>query len=316
MPKRWIVGAIFVLANAMGLTWLYARWIAPTWLEEVRLRVSVPGLHPELDGVKIAHLSDAHAGGPGVRLDLLWKARRIAEAFQPDIIALTGDYYDQGVPVPDGDLLGGWPESAVVVAVLGNHDLRGKPAELDALLGRLGTGGVRLMRNEALRITLRGRDVWLAGVDDPYSFQSDISRALNDVPDDEDVLVLLAHSPAIVDDMPVGRARLVLSGHTHGGQIRLMPSGRVPFQELLRRLNHEPPRNDPPFYRGIHWAKGAVFVISTGLGMSEWPLRFLTRPQVILIELTLAGADGADCDDVDRYVERLDAPPWYVRLLS
>ncbi|MCO5175685.1 MAG: metallophosphoesterase [Thermomicrobiales bacterium] len=316
MPKRWIVGGIFALGSAMGLTWLYARRIAPSWLETVRLRVAVPGLPAELDGLKVAHLSDAHAGGPGVTLDLLWKARRIAEAYQPDIIALTGDFYHQGQPVPDGDLLGEWPESAVVLAVLGNHDLRGTRAELDTVLSRLEVGRVRLLRNEAARITLRGCDLWVAGVDDPYSQQADISRACADVPDEEDVLLLLAHSPAIVNDLPTGRVRLVLSGHTHGGQIRLLPSGRVPFQNLLRQLNHEPPRNDPPFYRGIHWVKGGVVVISTGLGMSEWPLRFLTRPQVILIELSQPATVGPDCDEVDRYVERVDPPPWYIRLLS
>ncbi|HMM43355.1 MAG TPA: metallophosphoesterase, partial [Thermomicrobiales bacterium] len=125
MPKRGVLGiAAGVVCLAIG-GWKYMRSIAPRWLETVQLRVGVPSLPPVWEGVRIAHLTDLHVGGAGVRLDMLWRARRIAEAFAPDIIAITGDFYDHGRPVSDGGLLAGWPAASAVVGVLGNHDLRG-----------------------------------------------------------------------------------------------------------------------------------------------------------------------------------------------
>lgn len=310
MPKRRVVGVVSTLAVGGALGLAYMRSLAPRWLETVRLRVALPALPDGWEGVRIAHLSDLHVGGKGVRLDMLWRARRIAEAFVPDIVAITGDFYDQGRPSRDGGLWSDWPASTHVLGVLGNHDLRADDTDLALLLGRLDAAGVRVLRNEAARIALRGSDAWVVGVDDPFTFRADLPRAFSDLPDDADVLMLLAHSPAIATDVPVGRVPLVLTGHTHGGQIRLLPSGRVPFAELLRRWNDEPQRNDPPFYRGIRWTRGSVIIVSHGLGLSELPMRFRTRPQVVLIELARATPDGPACDEVTRYVERLNPARW------
>lgn len=316
MPKRGMIGLApgSIIVGVLG--WCYVFRIAPRWLETVRLRIGVPYLPADWAGVRIAHLSDLHVGGRGVRLEMLWRARRIAEAFEPDVIAITGDFYDHGRSAPDGGLFAGWPEGTNVFGVLGNHDLLGNQSDVAALLQRLGDGGIHMLRNEAAHICLRGRGAWLVGVDDPFTFRSDLSTALDGMPDDADALLLLAHSPAVVHDLPVGRARLVLSGHTHGGQIRLVPSGRVPFVGLLRRMQHEPPRNDPPFFRGVHWLRGGLVMVSDGLGMSELPMRFRTRPQVLLIELIPAAVDGSACDDAERYVERLNPVPLLLRWFS
>lgn len=316
MPKRGIVGVVAALVGAGGLVWTYAHSISPRWLETVRLRIALPGLPDEWNGVRIAHLTDLHVGGRGVRLDMLWRARRIAEAFAPDVLAITGDFYDHGRPASDGGLLSSWPADVVVVGVLGNHDLSGSRPDFDALVSRIDAGGIRLLRNDAIGVDLRGRKAWIAGVDDPFTFRDDVGRAFDAVPFCDEVLLLLAHSPAVAGVLPVGRARLVLAGHTHGGQIRVLPSGKVPFVSILRRLEHDPPRNDPPFYRGARWLRGSLILVSNGLGMSELPFRFRTRPQVLLIELVPAGADGAPCDDARRYITRLNPTPWWLRWLS
>lgn len=116
--------------------------------------------------------------------------------------------------------------------------------------------------------------------------------------------------------MPVGRARLVLAGHTHGGQLRVVRSGRVPLAATVRRLTGEPPKNDPPFHRGCHWIRGAVVVVSNGLGVTRVPVRLFTRPQVVLLELTRAGVEGDACDVASRYVERLNPGPRLLRWLA
>jgi hypothetical protein len=144
---------------------------------------------------------------------------------------------------------------------------------------------------------------WIAGVDDPHSCRHDVCGALMALPDGDDVLLFLAHSPVAVNDLPAGRARLMLAGHTHGGQMRIRPSGRVPFIYLIRRLRGLPRRPDPPIFRGWSWEHGAVLVVSEGIGVSSLPIRFRTRPQVILIELARAEQESEHaCDDVGRYI--------------
>jgi predicted MPP superfamily phosphohydrolase len=284
-------------------------------LETVRLEVELPALPEEWNGLRIAHLSDFHAGG-AISLDLLQRAKAVALAFSPDIVALTGDYYDEGRRADVGDLFTRWPEDLRVFAVLGNHDHRATDAELRRLVDELSEAGVEVLNNRAVEWTLQGNPAWIVGVDDPYSWKMDEDLAFGKVPDSAEALLYLAHSPVAVNTLPAGRVRLMLSGHTHGGQVRIVPSGRVPFVSLARRMYRNPPRPDPAVHRGQHWLRGAVLVISDGLGVSKLPWRFRTRPQVILIELARAQKDGPACDDVRRYVRRVHAGPWWERLLS
>lgn len=301
---------------AAALVGVYTFGVMPRWLHVIRLRAALPGLPKEWEGVRIAQLSDFHAGGWGVPLRSLRHARQVAEQFRPDLIALTGDYWDDGRPTETDGLFAGWPSGVPVVGVLGNHDDRDGPTSFARLLAELDEGGVRLLRNEALRIELRGRPAWVVGVDDPHSWQADEERAFAALPPGEEALLYLAHSPAAAATLEPGRARLMLSGHTHGGQFRLAPSGRIPAVKLVRRLKGGPERRDPELHRGWHWVNGAVLVISNGLGVSQVPGRFRARPQVILIELARAPLDGPPCDDVARYVSELHGTSWWSRLLS
>lgn len=289
--------------------------IAPRWLEVVRLRVALPGLPEAWAGLRIAHLSDFHAGG-AIPLDLLQRAKAIALSESPDIVALTGDFYNEGVRSDAGDLFTRWPEDVSVVAVLGNHDHRATDRDRDRLLAELQAAGVKVLVNRAVTLELRGLPAWIVGVDDPYSWKNDDTEAFGNLPASADALLYLAHSPVAVNTVPVGRVRLMLAGHTHGGQVRLVPDGRVPFVRLARRMRGIPDRPDPNVHRGVHWLRGAVLVISNGLGVSKLPWRFLTRPQVILIELATASSDGPACDDVRRYVRHLNTRPAWVRWLS
>jgi predicted MPP superfamily phosphohydrolase len=303
-----IAGLIAVIAS-------YSVAVAPRWLEVVRLRIALPGLPDTWRGARIAHLSDFHAGG-AVSLDLLRRAKAIAVDSDPDIIALTGDFYDNGRPVDAGDLFSDWPDAVPVVAVLGNHDHRATDLERQRLLDELRAAGVDILSNRARQIELRGQPAWIVGVDDPFSLLMDEATAFSDVPDRDDVLLYLAHSPVAAETLPDGRVRLMLTGHTHGGQVRLVPDGRVPFVRFLRRMRGSPPRPDPTVHRGVHWRRGAVLVISNGLGLSKLPLRFRTRPQVILIELAQAEPDGPACDEVARYVTRMNAGPAWLNWFS
>jgi predicted MPP superfamily phosphohydrolase len=299
MKARLLIGSMAALAAGISG---YSTLIAPRRLQVVRLRVASPGLPPEWRGVRIAHLSDFHVGATGTSNALLLRSKRIALAFRPNIVALTGDYFDNGKATGDDAPWSGWPDDVAVFGVLGNHDFRGDDDAPAQTVRSLVDGGVTVLRNEAVGICLRGRRAWIAGVDDPFTWRADERAAFHDVPDDDDALLYLAHCPSIDGGYPSGRARLVLSGHTHGGQVRLLPSGKIPGVHFLRRARGTPPRRDPPVYIGSHWLRGSVVVVSTGLGVSRLPIRFFTRPQVLLIELAEAVADGLDCDSGSRYV--------------
>jgi uncharacterized protein len=314
--RRAVVWALgFGMACAVA-GWYYAVRLAPRWLHVLHIRVRLPGLPDEWRGVRIAHLSDFHAGNRAVPLDLLFRAREAALAFNPEVIAITGDFFHRGKAVPVDGLYGNWPKSAHVLAVLGNHDYRSGGEDLDELLRDLQREGVRMLHDEAITIRLRGRDAWVVGVNDPYSWHANQEVAFAQLPDGDDALLYLAHAASVLKSMQTGRVRLLLTGHTHGGQVRVLPSGKIPMMNLIRMVLNEPPRDDPDIYHGIHWQKGAVVVVSNGIGMSQLPARIRTRPQVILIELDQVSESDLPCDDVRRYVEEVDPEPRLWRWFS
>lgn len=315
MRFRGIIAGLVALGVLCSGIAVYMSRIAPRWLEVVRLRVALPGLPDEWVGLCIAHLSDFHAGG-AIPLDFLRRAKDVALEAAPDLVALTGDFYDEGQRSEVGDFFTSWPDALPIVAVLGNHDHRATETDRERLVTELTMAGVEVLNNRAIECELRGLPSWIVGVDDPYSWMMDKGRAFGDMPATAEALLYLAHSPVAANTLPVGRVRLMLSGHTHGGQIRLVPNGRVPFVSLARRLYGNAPRPDPDVHRGVHWRRGAVLIISNGLGVSKIPWRFRTRPQVILIELARAPMTGPACDDVRRYVQRLNLGPIWKRLLS
>ena len=299
-----------------GLLAAYMALISTRWLRTTRLRVGSPALPASWHGLRIALLTDFHAGGRQVSLEMLQRAKQEALDFSPDLIVLGGDFYDEGQVVEVGDLFIDWPDGLPVIAVTGNHDYRGGRSHLPRLLDALSGAGIQVLHNEAMALPLRGRTAWIAGVDDPHTRRDDVAAALAGVPEDEPALLLVAHSPTSVLALPDGAARLFLSGHTHGGQIRLLPSGRIPFIRQVRRLKGLRPQPPLPYIRGSHWHQGAVVIVSDGLGQSTVGARFRTRPEVLLIELEEAPSSGPACDEAERYVTYQGDEPGWLRWLT
>jgi predicted MPP superfamily phosphohydrolase len=135
------------------------------------------------------------------------------------------------------------------------------------------SGGARLLRNEAARFELRGQSAWVVGVDDPFTCRADEAVAFGQLPEGEEALLLLAHSPATIDAVPVGCARLVLSGHTHGGQLSL-PGIGTPFA----------PIRDKRYVRGLHRWNDRWLHITKGVGNLHG-MRFNCRPEVSVLTL-------------------------------
>ena len=222
-----------------------------------------------LNGLRVVHLSDLHYG-PLVDPRHLERAIEIANDLNPDLIALTGDYISQerGYAAPCAALVGQLRARHGVFAVLGNHD-HWTDAKLITDLFR--AEGIRVLLNEGLRLDVGGEAFWLAGVDDTMVGLEDLSLALAGSRDGEFKL-LLAHNPVILRRAGRADVDLVLSGHTHGGQVTLRPeknrSGR-PRRRLLRGLGR---RGNTQIY------------VTRGLGTVVLPIRYGCPPEVSLLE--------------------------------
>jgi hypothetical protein len=233
----------------------------------VRLRereVVIPGLPPELDGLRVAHLSDFHLGVPSRGARAADRAVAWVTERKPDLVCVTGDLLSR----PRGEqellaLLGRLPHPYVV---LGNHDyaISRDPFSRPAELGRLEHG--TMLVDTAVEVDLRGRRVELAGVD-PRQWIA--KRGSGFAPSAADLHILLCHFPHALETVEPGRWNLILAGHLHAGQI-VIPYG---FGKLL--LAH--PRAKYP--EGIFARGGTVMHVSPGLGTTFVPFRFFARPE-------------------------------------
>lgn len=179
--------------------------------------VTVPGLDPAHDGVTIAHLSDIHVGNL-TPAEHVRAAVRLASAAGADVIALTGDYVcwrKHEIGMLREQLAG--LTATRVVATLGNHDYFTSAAGVERALT---SHGYEVLKNQHTTVTVRGAPLHLVGVDDPITRHHELARAFDGVPA-QGTRVVLCHCPEQAPELAARGADLVLSGHTHGGQIYL-----------------------------------------------------------------------------------------------
>src|SRR5437762_950247 len=190
--------------------------VAPRSLRIHRRAVALPRLPAAFHDYRIVHLSDLHLGAlsSGAEQVLL------AASLRADLFVVTGDMIErEALAEPCARLLGSLTARDGVVCVLGNHDHAAGHGAGRRLTDLLRQQGVKMLINESMVIERDGERLWLVGVDDPYGYRADLSRAFTEVPEHAPS-ILLAHSPDIFIDLPRGRADLVLTGHCHGGQVR------------------------------------------------------------------------------------------------
>jgi predicted MPP superfamily phosphohydrolase len=239
----------------------------------VRLRelsVELPGLPPDLAGLRVAHLSDLHLGIPSrgtraVRRAVDWVAAR-----RPDLVVVTGDLVSRpgGEPLLR-ELLGRLPGC---FAILGNHDVRVSRDPFSRAVELRELDPAVLLSDDGRMLELRGRQVWVAGHD---------PRSRNREPDlscDADLRLLLSHFPSVLGRLREDSFDLVLSGHMHDGQICVpYPGGKI-------QLAHPRAR----YRRGLYRRGRMVMHVSPGLGTTFVPFRFFARPEAT--ELVLEAA--------------------------
>jgi predicted MPP superfamily phosphohydrolase len=236
-------------------------------------KIHLQRLPPEFDGFRIVQLSDVHHS-PFTSREQIERAVETANSLQPDIIALTGDYVskERAYAAPCAELLGALRARYGVYAVLGNHDHWTDAALITDLFR---AEGMTMLVNQGMRFANNGAAFWLAGVDDTMVGLEDLPLALAGSSENEFKL-LLAHNPIILRRAARAGVDLVLSGHTHGGQVSLRPerssSGR-PRRRLLKGLARQ---GETQIY------------ITRGLGTVVLPVRFGCPPEVSLLELRTA----------------------------
>lgn len=276
----------FLVRGALGAAALpaagfggYASLVAPQRLRLREERIALAGLPPSLEGLRIAHVSDTHYG-PFVSLPFLEGVVEQVNGLEADLLVLTGDYVHRTPrAIPEGiALLGRMRARLGAVAVLGNHDhWEGADAVREALRRQ----GIALVENRCLYV---GRDglsgspgeLCIAGVGDLWDGVVDPRAALSSVPP-ETPRILLSHNPDVAEMIPEGmRVDLMMSGHTHGGQIRLPILGAP----------GTPSRYGEKYLGGLCDGPRCPVLVSRGVGITGIPVRFGVPPEIGLVTLT------------------------------
>jgi predicted MPP superfamily phosphohydrolase len=256
-------------AAAAGVAWGH---FEAGWVRLETLRCPLPGLPPELGGVRIAHLSDFHLGFPSRGSAAIERAVDWVEERQPDLTLISGDLLSRR----RGEarlrhLLERLPRC---YAVLGNHDFAITRDPFSHPVELLDLEPATLLADDARIVELRGRRLQIVGVD-PRTYRRRLSGPERLADPNADLRILLCHFPNVIDRLPAGAFDLVLAGHLHAGQICLpWPGGRLRTAHLRWT-----------YVRGLYRRPGGTLHLSSGLGTTFVPFRVLARPEAT--ELTL-----------------------------
>ncbi|MBL8796733.1 MAG: metallophosphoesterase [Planctomycetia bacterium] len=274
-------------AHWLGRNWArvsYGFRVEPTWLELNHFDVPMPGLPAEFVGLRIVQLTDFHCSRQ-VGVSYLQEAVALAQFQQADLAVLTGDFIHKGYQYVErvAEVLGTLSAPLGVHAVLGNHDFSVRnalgirryrqlhQAVTDALTAR----GVNVLRNQSVLLRRGDSALHLAGVDDLWSRCCDLDRAFAGI-DPEQPRIVLAHNPQTIDRLGKHRCDLMLSGHTHGGQVNWPGLGRPMLSKRAKR-----------FAAGLYQHNGSYLYVNKGVGFG-FRFRFGVRPEVAVATLKQA----------------------------
>lgn len=272
------IGALVTVAALASGGYYYAGKVEPQLVNISRLTFSHKDIPEGFEKFKIVQFSDTHLGFQ-YDLNQLREAVNKINSLTPDILLFTGDLMDapneydeveEIVPVlqklnaPFGKF-----------AVYGNHDHGGYGSNIYKQV--MEKAGFKLLINEAIKVKLLNNDhVYIVGIDDAMLGNPDIETALSTVPNDSFKL-LLSHAPDLADDASPYNIQLQLSGHSHGGQIK------IPFIGALVK---------PPFAEKYYEGRYTIgdnndltLYVNRGLGTTRLPFRFLSKPEITLLTL-------------------------------
>jgi len=241
-------------------------------------RIWLDALPDAFSGLRVAQISDIHHG---LFLPQEWlsDAVRQVNRLNPDIVALTGDFvtYSRANIEPAAEILSRLRARYGVFAVLGNHDYR---VDADAITLALRRRRIEVLRNQHVALGFGRTCLYLAGIDD-YGYGADLRRTMRGIPRDA-ATILLAHNPRIISLAARHGVSLVLSGHTHGGQVNIPLLGTV-YGRSPERMRYK-----------IGWDRlGTTQIyVSRGIGTIVLPWRLRCPAEISHLEL-LQSSSGA-----------------------
>ncbi|WP_411347872.1 metallophosphoesterase [Paenibacillus sp. WLX2291] len=274
--RRQFLKGSLATGAALGLGGLSYTWIGePNWLEKVYISLELPNLPPSLNGMRLVQFSDMHLG-MGKNIGDLDKLADVIMGEKPDLLCFTGDMVDEYASELNGGIAALQRMQAPLgkFAVLGNHDY------LDDVLAvsqQMRQGGFQMLINENHIITRDDGVLAIAGLDDQLLGNPDVHKGAKGIPDDA-CRILLMHEPDYADRIPEElQFGLQLSGHSHGGQIRVPLVGAVIT-----------PKGSRKYVMGGYKAgiNGHLpLYVNRGIGMSQLPVRFMCRPELTIFTL-------------------------------
>ena len=260
-------------AFAAGLGALYPTFIERNLIVTNRYRISVPHLPEAFAGLRLVHLTDLHYG-PLMAIRTIEKVITRANKLAGDLIVCTGDYVRGRDTTEQIDAV--WPLISRLTAPMGVFSVLGNAdhwADTEQSIRRLQASGQDL-RHRTVALDRAGQRLWLAGTGDLWEDHRDLDLLLSNVPE-EGCRIVLAHNPDTADTDYTSRIDLMLSGHTHGGQIDL-PIVGPPLVPVRNKTYTSGLKRSP---------RGTQVFISKGIGWSVVPVRFNCYPEIAVLEL-------------------------------
>ena len=262
----------------------YSGEVERHWIDIVHRDVRISGLPPAFEGMTIAQLSDIHLD-EYTEPFLLREAVDHINRMQPDMVLLTGDYVSAEVLSKKLTTEAAWHCASMLsnircpqkYAILGNHDILAGAHEVTEAIG---SHNIPMLRNGFIPIERGGSRIWLAGIDDPVLGRPDPDRTIpvSIRNQQHEPVILMCHAPDFLDTLathPISRSiALVLSGHTHGGQVCLPLLGAI----------HLPP-GGRKYVEGWFNVGGMQLYVNRGIGSVGVPFRFNCRPEITRFRL-------------------------------
>ena len=232
-----------------------------------RIPLAIRNLHPVLEGLTMVQITDVHLY-PMTQPELVKKSVIMANALNPDLVVLTGDYVWQDLDAifELAPILAGLDAKYGVFSTLGNHDYW---LDADVITRAMESAGLPVLINQGLSIQQGKGSIFVAGLDDGWSGKPDLDETLDGANSSEPV-ILLCHEPDLADRYSLdGRVDVQLSGHTHGGQIRLPGIGALVLPYLGRKYDI-----------GLYRVNEMLLYTNRGLGVISEPVRFNCPPEI------------------------------------
>lgn len=275
MRKTVKYSGILLLLISFSLVIVWSFFIEPKLIMVRNVSIDIPHWNKEHKNLKIVLLTDFHIGFGHMSRKNLAKIIERTNSYNPDIVLLLGDYVNLSAQnqkylpfLVDFKKL---RSKYGVFAIMGNHESWEVRNKIRYFIKQ---AGIKLLENRAEKITIDEKSFWIAGIDDLTTGYPDLEKTMSQIRDAQSPVLFLSHNPDIFEQVS-SRVSLTLTGHTHGGQIY------VPF--LVRLMT--PSRFGRRFLKGHVVQNNRHIFISSGLGTTIIPARFLVPPEIVILEL-------------------------------